>query len=394
MVNPQEKSLGVAALAVADAPLRTLALDAVELSVVVPTFNERANVALVVERLDKTLAGTGWEVIFVDDASPDGTAEAVREIARHDRRVRLISRHNRRGLSSAVVEGALAASGAVIAVMDGDLQHDESVLPELFRRVARGEAEIAAASRFLGEARPQGLSSETRVQISNSGIALANRLFNTGLTDPLTGFFAIKREAFERALPGLSELGFKILLDLITSAKPRPSVVEVPFTFRARMHGDSKLDRRVMYDFMLFFLEKVIGRVVPIPARFLSFALVNGAGIVLHLALLAPAISLFGMDFVAAQLGATVLSMFFNFSMNNLITYNDAMLRGARFWRGFLVFALLSSVGIVANVGVAAMIYRDVGVNYMVPALAGALITVVWNYVATKMLVWGQPKKR
>jgi dolichol-phosphate mannosyltransferase len=307
--------------------------------------------------------------------------------------VRLISRHNRRGLSSAVVEGGLAAAGDVIAVMDGDLQHDESVLPDLYRRVANGEADIVAASRFLATGKTEGLSSREREQMSNTGIKLANFCFGLNLTDPLTGFFAMRREALEQATPNLSALGFKILLDVITSLKPRPKVVEVPFTFRNREHGESKLDNRVMYDFFLFFLEKMIGRFVPVPARFLSFAVVNGFGILLHLALLVPAVSIFGVGFDQAQLGATIVAMFSNYALNNAITYHDVSLKGWRFWFGFVVFAALCSVGIFANVGVASMLHREfAGMFYILPALAGAFITVVWNYVATKFFVWGRAK--
>jgi dolichol-phosphate mannosyltransferase len=365
----------------------------VQLSVIVPTFNERGNVASVVAGLDLALRAVSWEVIFVDDASPDRTADAVRDLARRDRRVRLISRHNRRGLSSAVVEGGLAATGDIIAVMDGDMQHDESVLPELYRRVASGEADIATASRFLADGAEAGLATGTRVRISSTGIALANRFFGLDLTDPLTGFFALRRSALEQALPHLSALGFKILLDLIISIQPRPKVSEVPFRFRARAQGASKLDRRVLYDFFLFVLEKTVGRVLPVPARFLSFALINGLGILTHLALLIPAVSLMHASFLNSQMVATFGSMFFNFTMNNLITYNDATLRGGRFWRGFLLFSLLCSVGVFANVGVASMIYREYSeLDYVVPAIAGALITVVWNYVATKLLVWGRAR--
>jgi dolichol-phosphate mannosyltransferase len=368
------------------------AMRPVELSVVIPTFNERDNVASVVASLDRALDHISWEVIFVDDASPDRTSDVVRALARADRRVRLISRHDRRGLSSAVVEGGLAACGEVIAVMDGDMQHDESVLPELYRRVAAGEADIAAASRFLGDGVEEGLGTESRVRISNSGIALANWAFGLDLTDPLTGFFAMRRSLLERALPRLSALGFKILLDVITSLDPRPKVSEVPFRFRARVQGESKLDRRVMYDFFVFLLEKRVGRYVYIPGRFLSFAIINGIGILVHLALLVTAVSVVGAPFLNSQLFATIGSMFFNFTANNLITYNDRTLRGLRFWRGFVIFGLLCSVGIVANVGVAALVYKEYSnLFYVIPAVGGALITVVWNFIATKMLVWRRP---
>ena len=358
---------------------------AIELSVVIPTFNEKDNVGAIVESLERVLGAGGWEVIFVDDASPDGTAEAVRKLSRQDRRVRLISRHNRRGLASAVVEGALAASGEIVAVMDGDLQHDETVLPELYRRVAEGEVDIASASRFLEDHAREGLSSDQRLQMSNTGIAMANRFFGLELTDPLTGFFVVRRDRLEKAVPHLSGLGFKILLDLVTSMDPPPRVSEVPFRFRQRVAGESKLDRRVMYDFMLFFLEKWIGRFAPIPGTWLSLALVSTLGLLVHLAVVIPAVSVLDVAFVPAQILATAASMFATFSAHNLISHRDSVLRGRRFWTGFAVFSLLCAVGIFANVGVATLIRTDFPqLVYVVPALAGAMISVVWNFAASK----------
>ncbi|MES0826907.1 glycosyltransferase family 2 protein [Ruegeria sp. SCP11] len=367
------------------------ATDSIALSVVVPTFNEVRNVAELVNKLDSALDGISWEIIFVDDASPDGTADAVRKLARTDRRVRLISRHNRRGLSSAVVEGGLAAASDVVAVMDGDLQHDETILPKLYEKVASGEASIASASRFLAEEKPSGLSSETRVKISNTGIRLANRLFNLDMTDPLTGFFVFRREVLLRALPDLSEIGFKILLDLIAASRPRPKVVELPFMFRERVHGESKLDTGVLYEFFLFFIEKKISRFLPLPARFISFAMINCVGIICHMIVFIAVERLFGATFAASQLMATFVALTFNYSANNAITYNDRRLRGVDFYFGFVIFAVLCSVGIFANIGVATMLHDQY--NNMIdlaPAMAGALITVVWNYVATQAFVWGR----
>lgn len=371
-----------------------IAADSVQISVVVPTFNESGNVAILLKRVSDVLADLHWELIFVDDASPDGTADVIRALARQDRRVRLISRHNRRGLSSAVVEGALAASAEIVAVMDGDLQHDEGVLPQMYRTVASGQAEIASASRFLQEDGAAGLSSATRLKMSNGGIRMANAAFGLDLTDPLTGFFVIRRDVLVRALPDLSEQGFKILLDLVTAATPRPRVVEVPFRFRAREHGESKLDNKVMYDFFLFFLEKKIGHFLRLPARFLSFALINIVGILLHLLVLELGLVIFGFSFALAQLVATMLAMAFNYSVNNLVTYNDRQLKGADFYTGFVIFALLCSVGVIANVGIATVLhlqYADIA--HELPAIAGAMITAVWNYAATKLFVWGKRRR-
>ena len=367
--------------------------DATQLTVVVPTFNESQNVGELVNRLDATLADYSWEIIFVDDASPDGTADVVRTLAREDRRVRLISRHNRRGLASAVVEGALAASANIVAVMDGDLQHDESVLPGMYETVASGEAEICSASRFLREDGADGLASDTRRAISDNGIRLSNAIFKLDMTDPLTGFFVVHRDVVRRALPDLSELGFKVLMDLIVSARPRPRVKEVPFKFRERVHGESKLDNRVMYDFFLFFIEKKISNYVPLPARFLSFAFINSIGILVHMAVLVPLMAFGAASFAAGQFIATLVAMAFNYTANNFVTYSDRQLKGAKFYAGFLVFAVLCSFGVLANVGVAGLLHRDYPeVLYLLPAVAGALITVVWNYVATGAFVWGRTK--
>ncbi len=361
------------------------------LSIVIPTFNERDNVPEIVSRLDRSLPGIRWEVIFVDDSSQDGTADVVRELAATDGRIRLILRHNRRGLSSAVVEGALAAAADLVAVMDGDLQHDESVLPKLCSLVAKGEADIALASRFLTADGADGLASKTRHRISNTGVKLANFLFGLKLTDPLTGFFVIRRQTVLDALPEMSEIGFKVLLDCIASARPAPRVAEVPFRFRERVHGESKLDNRVLYDFFLFFIEKKISSILPVPARFLSFALINSFGILIHLSVLALALNTSGLGFQNSALAATLLAMAFNYWANNTLTYRDRRLRGSRFYLGFLIFAALSSVGIIANVGVASMMHEQYdSLFYLIPAALGALLTVVWNYVVTLAFVWGQ----
>lgn len=365
------------------------------LSVVIPTYNERENVPEIVRRLNTVLEGVDWEVIFVDDNSADGTADAVRKLSRADHRVRLISRHNRRGLSSAVIEGALAAASDIVAVMDGDLQHDETVLPRMLAMITSKEADVVSASRFLQEDGAEGLSSDTRVKISNTGNALSNFLFNLDMTDPLTGFFMMRRTVALNALPALSEIGFKVLIDLIVSNKPRPRVKEVPFKFRSRVHGESKLDNRVMYDFFLFFIEKKVSRYLPMPARFISFSLINSIGILVHLAVLVPAVSLSHLAFNTAQLLATGVAMLFNYSVNNALTYRDQQLKGSKFYVGFLIFVVLCSIGVIGNIGVASMIHDQYqGVLYVIPAIAGAFITVVWNYAATRAFVWGNNRMR
>lgn len=367
----------------------------IQLSVVIPTFNERENVKLLHERLANALSTISWEAVFVDDFSPDGTSEAVRALARQDARVRLIFRHNRRGLSSAVVEGCLAASADIVAVMDGDLQHDEQVLMDLYKSVASGAADIATASRFLGVETVTGLASAKRQRLSERGIQLANRLLGLHLTDPLTGFFVTRRSVFLGALDRLSELGFKILLDLIVSSEPRPRVVELPFNFQKRLHGESKLDNAVMYDFLLFLIDKTLGRVLPVPARFYSYGVVGGFGVFVHMATLFVVHSLAGLTFSTAQGVSTVVALISNFTLNNFITYFDKRLFGLEFVRGFLVYALVCSVGVVGNIGVASVLHeRFNSASYVVPAFVGILVGVVWNFAASNVFVWKQKSRK
>ena len=367
--------------------------DQVQLSVVVPTFNEKDNVAELVRRLEESLVDIAWEVVFVDDFSRDGTAECVRRIAASNSKVRLIMRHNRRGLSSAVIEGALAAAGDVIAVMDGDLQHDESVLPKMYELVASDQAEIASASRFLLEDGADGLSSDTRLKISNTGIALANKMFNLDLTDPLTGFFVFRRSVLERAFPNLSEIGFKILLDMIASAHPAPRVVEVPFKFRERVHGDSKLDNRVMYDFFLFFLEKKLAPIVPLPAQVISFAIANTVGLMMHMAIVLGMVGLMNVAFEPSQLFATLTAITFIYGLNNALTYSDRRIKGWRFYRGLSFYALLSAPGVAANLILSTTLLKEFPANaFWAPAAIGALVTVSWNYIASKVFDLAQSK--
>lgn len=224
-------------------------MTAPDISIIIPCYNEVENVAPVVQALETVLNGFAWEVIFVDDNSPDGTMDAVRRIGREKPHVRGILRIGRRGLSSAVIEGALSASAPLVAVMDGDLQHDERCLPKMIRTLQADRADITVASRHIAGGSNEGLSNGWRRFLSNSGIWAAQQLLNVPLTDPMSGFFAIRRTVFTERVPFLDGKGFKILLDIMIARPEKLRVHEVPMTFRDRAHGESKLDSGVMLSF-------------------------------------------------------------------------------------------------------------------------------------------------
>ncbi|MCU0733884.1 MAG: polyprenol monophosphomannose synthase [Hyphomonas sp.] len=310
---------------------QTLMIQSPALSVVVPTFQEAANVAPLVEKLKAALAGIPFEVIFVDDNSPDGTAAEARRLGAADPRIRCIKRIGRRGLSSAAVEGMLAAQAEIVAVMDGDLQHDETILPELFRLVQAGEADLAVASRYVAGGSAAGLS-ETRGEGSRLATALARKLLKVTFADPMSGFFATRRAVVEAAAPTLSPEGFKILLDIAASHPTLLRVREVPFVFRERLHGESKMDRRVVADFLGLLVSKWSGGLVSI--RFLAFAAVGVSGVVVHLLALRGLLAVPGLGFALAQTGATLIAMTSNFTLNNALTYQDRALKGGAFIKG------------------------------------------------------------
>lgn len=358
-----------------------------ELSIIVPCYNERANVAPMIARLDAALAGIAWEAIYVDDDSPDGTTEAVREIARHDPRVRCLCRVGRRGLASAVIEGALASSARYVAVIDADLQHDETRLPDMLARLRAGAADVVVASRFAEGGDAAGLSAQWRHTLSAVAIGLAQRMMGVRLTDPMSGYFMLPQALFERLAPRLTGQGFKILLDLLLSAPAPLRVSEVGARFRPRAEGESKLSPLVMLQFGGLLLDKALHGLVPL--RFVSFAMVGAFGVLVHLAVL-EAMAQSGAGFTAAQTAATLVAMAANFQLNNLITYRDQRLRGGRLWRGLALFMLVCGLGAIANIGIARALYLGGNAGSVPAGAVGAVIGVVWNYTMSTTLVWGR----
>jgi len=354
-----------------------------ELCVVVPTLNEAGNVGPLLEKLGIALAGIEWEAIFVDDGSTDGTPELLTGIAQTDRRVRMIRRIGRRGLSSAVVEGALASTTPIIAVIDADLQHDERILPELYRAVAGGK-ELAIGTRYAGTG-STGSWDESRLKISRFATMLASPIMKTRLSDPMSGFFAVRRDVLLEAAPRLSNVGYKILLDLVASHPRLLKVEEVGYTFGTRQNGESKLDEMVALEYVELLLDKTIGRFLPV--KLVQFGAVGMLGVGVHLALLDLALNSLGLGFSWSQACAVIGAMTFNFALNNRFTYRDCQLRGLAWVGGLFSFYLVCSLGAVANVGIGSLVYEQFH-GWWIAGIAGAIVGSVWNYVASGWLTW------
>ena len=386
---PQSAINDIAPVSTSAQPLRADASAAVrpapELTIVVPTFNEKANIPLLVERLAQLLTSCDWEVMFVDDNSPDGTAAAARAIGANDSRVRCIRRIGRRGLAGACLEGMLASQARYVAVMDADLQHDEGLLVPMLEALRAGRADVAVASRYLYGGSAAGLSKQ-RSRVSRGSNTLVRLLLGIDLTDPMSGHFMIRRDALEAIAPSLSTQGFKILLDILATARGSLRTTELPSTFRERQHGESKLDSKIALDFAALVTAKLTNDAVS--ARFLLFCMVGLTGIGIHLSILS-ALLITNLSFGAAQAFATIGAIAWNFVLNNLFTYRDQRLTGWHFVTGLIRFQVICAIGAISNVGIATWIY-DYDETWWIAGLGGALIGTVWNFVVSAALVWRQ----
>jgi dolichol-phosphate mannosyltransferase len=378
-----QDSIGNLDLPPAPAPLER-PRPAPELSIVVPTFNERENIPRLVDTLKAALPDIAWELIVVDDNSPDGTAETAKQIAAGDSRIRCIRRIGRRGLAGACLEGILASQARYVAVMDGDLQHDEGLLVPMLGLLRHDVANMVIATRYAGGGSAAGLSSQ-RAFGSRLATRLAHRLLRLKLSDPMSGFFMLDRELVEKIAPRLSTQGFKVLLDIVVTAGDSLRIKELPFTFRQRQHGESKLDAGVALEYLGLLLAKATDDLVSL--RFTLFCLVGAIGIGVHFVALSLGYDLFGLPFVWAQTLAMMVAIVSNFAINNALTYRDRRLRGLTFFTGLLRFYLVSMAGLVSNIGVSDWLFVSAQ-KWWVAGLAGAVIGVVWNYVVASQFVW------
>jgi dolichol-phosphate mannosyltransferase len=209
------------------------------------------------------------------------------------------------------------------------------------------------------------------------------------VSDPMTGFFVLKRKVLDSTVRDLSGFGFKILLDILASAKQPLRIVEVPYCFRDRLAGESKLDEMVIWEYGMLLADKLVGRFLPV--RFLAFSIIGGLGLFIHMAVLTLTLKGLGLSFTSAQSVATCMAMIFNFALNNVLTYRDRRLRGKAWFKGLVSFMIACSVGALANVGIATHLFEN-RTQWILAALAGVLVGAVWNYAITQIYTWGKGK--
>jgi dolichol-phosphate mannosyltransferase len=360
-----------------------------ELSVVIPTYKERPNIAPLLAALESSLQGLNWEVIFVDDHSPDHTADAVRELALVNPRVRIIERIGRRGLSSACIEGMMASPAPCLAVMDADMQHDETVLPEMFRLLQSRSLDVVVASRRTTGG-SMGEFARKRIRLSNLGSRVSRLVCHCEVTDPMSGFFIVDSRFFRASAPRLTGTGFKLLVDILASSPAPPWIAEVPYRFRNRLAGESKLDVNVELEYLFLIVDKLLGRYLP--TRFVLFLGVGSLGLLIHLSILGVFHTFAPAAFAAGQVVATLSAMMFNFFLNNLVTFRDRRLKGMALLRGLFVFYSACTLGVLINLSFADRLFAA-GLPWYLAGICGVAISSVWNYGVNTIVTWRRTRE-
>lgn len=358
-----------------------------ELSIVIPTYNERENIPLLIERLNNALPGVSWEAVFVDDDSPDGTAERVRELGAADGRIRLLHRVGKRGLASACIDGMGMARAPFIAVMDADLQHDESILPQMLHRLRDESLDVVVGTRNA-HGGSMGDFAAGRVLLSSVGRRIGHAVCRTRLSDPMSGFFLVRRSFVGELLPRLQRSGFKILVDILATSRRPARVGEVGYTFAQRKHGESKLDVSVGVEYLSLVCHKILGNIMPV--RMGLFFLVGSLGVVIHMSVLTLLMRHEHMAFLKAHTLATFCAMASNYVFNNNITFRDRRLRGWKMASGLLRFVVACSMAAWANIVFAHRLWHG-GVSSYAAGFAGIVLGSIWNLTVSSYLTWGAP---
>lgn len=383
-----------------DEPDRVERRRAPVLSVITPTYNEALNVVPLLDALGDALAEIPHEILVVDDDSPDHTWEIAEDYASHTRTVRVLRRFSDHGLSSAVMAGMEASNGAVLAVIDADLQHDERALPAMVERIVSGEADVVVGTRS-GDGGSYGDWSWFRRFVSWVAAMIARIFLRVGTSDPMSGFFAISRDAYLRTAPAVNPRGFKILLEFI-GRNPDLRIAEVGYRFRNRVAGETKMSPSIIRSYLLAVFELRFGRQVK--GQFFLYSLVGASGVLVNLAVFAL-LEVFDLGAVHlgfsrpvrwSLIGGIAVSMVWNFALNNWFTFWERRFRGSSVAWGFVLFALVSVLGVVVHVAVFQFLQANgwgddllgIEVARVLHDVVGYVVALVSNYFLNVNYIW------
>nr|5MLZ_A Chain A, Dolichol monophosphate mannose synthase [Pyrococcus furiosus DSM 3638]5MM0_A Chain A, Dolichol monophosphate mannose synthase [Pyrococcus furiosus DSM 3638]5MM1_A Chain A, Dolichol monophosphate mannose synthase [Pyrococcus furiosus DSM 3638] len=361
-----------------DLGTENLYFQSMKVSVIIPTYNERENLEELFSRIDNALQGLNYEIVVVDDDSPDRTWEKAQELS-SKYPVKVIRRTKEKGLSSAVIRGFKEASGDVFVVMDADLQHPPEVIPKLIEAIKNG-SDIAIGSRYVKGGKVENWPFYRKL-ISKGAIMVGRIALPKirDIKDPVSGFFALRKEVVEGV--ELNPIGFKILMEILIKGK-YSKVVEVPFTFGIRARGESKLKGKTIFEYLrhIYRLMKWEGEI----DRIVKFSIVGLSGILVNEGFLWLFVNL-GIPKEIAVIPAVELSILNNFFWNDIWTFKDIR-RGSIFSR-LLKFHIAALSGAVVNF-IVYWILLFLGIHYLIANLVGIVLSFGVRYVINRHVTW------
>ncbi len=362
-----------------------------QLSVVLPTYNERDNILPILRKILSLGGDFDLEILVIDDNSTDGTPELVKEISMNERRIRLIRRLGRSGLASAIKEGILDSSSNLIAIMDSDGQHEPIAILNAVRKLTDEGLDLVSGSRFLGNSEIYGLS-----QARTDGSSIANNFARFSLpkahghlTDYMSGFLVMNLNSCMPFIYKVDVNGFKFLYELLAVSKGKLKIKEIPLKFQPRNYGSSKLDLAIFWDFLISLLHTFSLRLIP--RRAISFGLVGATGVLVQLISTHILMTSIRLDFVEALPISVVIAATSNYIINNALTFRAQRLKRWKLIRGLLKFLLVASLPVIANVGLATTFYSMIANNAIWAQLSGIFVVFIWNYAASSRFVWNTP---
>ena len=360
------------------------------LSIIIPTFNEVKNIIPLIESLINIIYDFNYEIIVVDDDSPDGTSDMVNNYMNKNDKVKLITRLDRFGLSSAIKEGLIFARGDYLLVLDGDGQHDPACIKNILDEILKDQTDLIIASRFLKSSQLTGLTRRRSFgsKIANNAARISLNKKYINLTDYLSGCFCIRKESIKNLLKKIEINGFKFLFELLSVSKGRLLVKEVPLLFNRRLHGNSKLDIAIVWDFILSILHNFSLRILP--RRAISFGLVGLSGVCVQFFIVSFLTKILFIDFYKALPFAVIGAASSNFLINNMLTFRFNKLKNLSLLFGYVKYLLVASLPIIANIGITTTFYNYVARDKFVAQIAGIVIVYAWNYLASSSFIWNE----
>ncbi|MBF0286761.1 MAG: glycosyltransferase family 2 protein [SAR324 cluster bacterium] len=354
-----------------------------QLSIIIPTYNECPNLPLIVEQLQQILKGHLYEIIIVDDNSEDGTWQLAKEMSLQHQNIQLIRRIHRKGLTSAVIEGFLLGKGESVAVVDADMQHDLRLLPVMLEHM--GEYDIVIGSRYLEQ---KSIPGWNRLRLWGSRLAtqLACHFLKREVTDPLSGFFMLKRSIVHEVAPDLYSEGFKILLDLLLKC-PRAKIKELHYEFGKRLHGTSKMDTKVVLDFIDLLISQTF--FARFSLQFIHYGIIGASGVAVHFAALYLLYVKWGWHYGVSLVFAIEIALLSNYIWNNQWTFARQRFLKSEWWKGLVRYNAACSLGSLYNLAIAWYLVLQ-GHSWWLASMLGIWVGISWNYLANKTFTWKQ----